>query len=260
MTAATPARQPDWFEAAPLLPAERACDPGPTLVGAPHPDDEALGCSGAVALLRQADVPVRAIVVSDGAASHPGSSAYPPPDLAELRRAETLAGLAILGVSPGDVQFLGLPDGAIPTPERPGGPEAITLIRNALLSWPDTATVLLPWRRDPHDDHRATWALTTGVMDRMMPARNTVEATVRRLEYPIWARVHPGPTDLPTSSEGTTWRLDIGAALDRKRDSVLAHRSQTTGLIDDAQIGECLTPEVLARFFVPWDELFLFRT
>jgi hypothetical protein len=40
------------------------------------------------------------------------------------------------------------------------------------------------------------------------------------------------------------------------RVAILAHRSQTTGLIADAEIGECLTADVLARFFQPWELFF----
>jgi hypothetical protein len=76
---------------------------------------------------------------------------------------------------------------------------------------------------------------------------------MRRLEYPIWSRVHPGPDDLPRVGEASAWRLDIGGAREQKRAAILAHRSQTTGLIDDAEIGECLTPAVLEQFFQPWE-------
>jgi LmbE family N-acetylglucosaminyl deacetylase len=120
------------------------------------------------------------------------------------------------------------------------------LAREALMTWVDTATVLQPWRRDPHDDHRATWAIFAAALDGL-------ESPARRLEYPIWARVHPGPTDLPRSDEGTVWRFDTVAVHDQKRAAILAHRSQTTGLIDDAEIGECLTPAVLERFFEAWE-------
>jgi LmbE family N-acetylglucosaminyl deacetylase len=246
VTGSSTALAADWFEAAPLRPAGRATDFGPTLVVAPHPDDEVLGCGGVIALLRQADIPVRVVIASDGAASHPGSKTYPPLVLGRLRRAESVAGLGLLGVPGEHVTCLGLPDGAVPSSDSPDYPHALTLTRVALRKWSGIRMVLLPWRRDPHDDHRATRALFTAALDGL-------RSSARRLEYPIWSRVHPGPDDLPRSAEASAWRLDIGVVQAQKRAAILAHRSQTTDLIDDAEIGECLTPDVLARFFVPWE-------
>ena len=50
-------------------------------------------------------------------------------------------------------------------------------------------------------------------------------------------------------------RLDVGSVSDLKRAAILAHRSQTTDLIDDDPTGYCLTPAVLERFFRPWELL-----
>lgn len=237
---------PRWREGTPLLAPDRAAELGPTLVVAPHPDDEVLGCGGVIALLRRARIPVRVIVASDGAASHPSSSRYPPPVLAALRQDESRAGLDALGVGHADVAFLGLPDGAVPRADTPEGTHAVARARAALAAWPDVRTVLLPWRRDPHDDHRATWSLFSAALDEL-------SSTVRRVEYPIWSVVHPGPDDLPRDGEAAEWRLDIAPVRELKRAAILAHRSQTTALIDDAEVGACLTDAVLEGFFRPWE-------
>jgi LmbE family N-acetylglucosaminyl deacetylase len=223
-------------------------DLGPTLVVAPHPDDEVLGCGGAIALLRRAGVPVCTIVASDGAASHPGSRRYPPAALARLRRAESVAGLALLGVAEACVAFLGLPDGAVPTADGPDGGRAVDLARRALPNGSRARTVLLPWRREPHPDHRATWSIFSAALDASGMA-------ARRLEYPIWALVRAEADALPRPGEARAWRLDVREVASLKRRAILAHRSQTTDLIDDAEIGHCLTADVLDHFARP-DELF----
>ena len=51
---------------------------GNACVFAPHPDDESLGCGGAIALLRNFELPVNIIVMSDGTLSHPNSRKFPP--------------------------------------------------------------------------------------------------------------------------------------------------------------------------------------
>jgi LmbE family N-acetylglucosaminyl deacetylase len=94
----------------PLLPPETTRSFGPTLVVAPHQDDESLGCGGTIALLRAAGVPVRVLFISDGSGSHPGSRRYPPQALTALRNAEAREALALLGVDPAESTFLALPD------------------------------------------------------------------------------------------------------------------------------------------------------
>ena len=248
MTAAGSALLSSWYRDAVPWPPERVSELGPTLVVAPHPDDEALGCGGTIALLRRAGLPVRVVVVSDGAASHPGSRQYPPPALAALRRAESLAGLGLLGVEAEHVSFLDLPDGAVPTADAPGTGPALDLVRDILRRWPDFQTVLLPWRRDPHDDHRAAWSLVSAALD-------AAAVSARRLEYPIWTMVHPSPDDVPRLGEAGVGQVAIGPVAAQKRAAILAHRSQTTALIDDAEIGHCLTEPVLDRFAQPWELL-----
>lgn len=87
------------FEAKPLL-GERL------LVLAPHPDDEALGCGGLVALHANAGKQVLVVVATDGTAAGPSADAN---TARALRENETSLGLARLGVSR-PAEFLGLPD------------------------------------------------------------------------------------------------------------------------------------------------------
>ncbi|WP_262895303.1 PIG-L family deacetylase [Hymenobacter lapidiphilus] len=65
--------------ALPLQPAAYAATLGPTVVIAPHPDDESLGCGGLLALLARANVPVWCVLMSDGTMSHPNSAKFPAP-------------------------------------------------------------------------------------------------------------------------------------------------------------------------------------
>ena len=83
------------------------------LVVAPHPDDEAIGAFGLMSALRRRGARLWVLVVSDGGASHPGSTAWPPARLVPERRRETRRAMATLGIPPSRVRFLGLPDGAL---------------------------------------------------------------------------------------------------------------------------------------------------
>lgn len=220
---------------------------GPVLVVAPHPDDETLGCGGAISLLRAAGCTVSVLVMSDGTLSHPRSIKYPAPRLRALREAETLEALAILGVSKTETLFLRLKDGSIPTSASMELRAAVAACRT-YLETVSPKTIFLPWRLDPHPDHRATWKL-------IRTALVYLNSTPRIIEYPIWDW-DPDQGDLTNFEQVVGWRLDIRSIVETKRRAISAYRSQTTNLIDDDPEGFQLLPEMVANFVRPW-ELYL---
>jgi LmbE family N-acetylglucosaminyl deacetylase len=199
------------------------------------------------------------VVVSDGAGSHPGSRAWPPPRLAALRQRETRAAVAELGLDLArDLAFLGLPDRAVPA-SGPGFEAAVAAILRMAAPAPPNA-VFATWRHDPHADHAATAAIAAAVV-RALPAGT------RLFAYPVWglAFAHPIPgfplpaaePDLPAPPRGL--RLDVARHLPAKRRAVAAHASQTTALIADDPEGFRLPPEALALALRPF-EVFLEET
>lgn len=274
-------------EALLLRPAEFVADFGTTLVVAPHPDDESLGCGGAIALLRRRGCRVHVLFVTDGAASHLHSRRYPPDELRALREREACSALSALGVARKHVAFLRLPDGAMPSPGSAEFDRAVDRIRG-LLAEIAPQTLLLPWRRDPHPDHRAAVRLVRAALAEAPAGGQTSAATThadvsppepyactsvprvpsqpdagipvpqgssvpRVVEYPIWLWHRGDPGDAPGKREARAWRLDISHVLDQKRNAIAAHRSQTTDLIDDDPTAFRLTPELLAPFLLPWE-------
>lgn len=220
---------------------------GSALVVAPHPDDETLGCGGAIALLRASGHSVHVLVMSDGTLSHPRSLKYPAPRLQALREAETLEALSTLGVSETETTFLRLKDGSIPTFTSDGFQAATAHCLACLKSFMPEM-LFLPRRSDPHPDHRATWQL-------VRTATDNLNYVPRILEYPIW--------DWDLEQQGSAnfdqlvaWRLDIQPVLEVKLKAIAAYRSQTTNLIDDDPEGFQLTPEMLANFARPWEVYF----
>ncbi len=236
----------DRPERHPLRPADAVRSWGRTVVLAPHPDDESLGCGGLLATLAAAGVPAHVVVVTDGTQSHPGSASYPADRLRQLREAEATEAVAALGLSPDDVTFLRHPDCGLPAP----GTDAFDRAADRLAEVLGRAeAVVVPWRRDPHCDHVATWELAAAAAARL-------DDPPRWIEYPVWAWPHAATDIAPQEGEATAWRLDIGGVLPAKRRAVAAHRSQLTALIDDDPDGFRLAPEMLAHFDRPW-ELFL---
>ena len=231
-----------------IRPASFAAGLGSTVVVAPHPDDEALGCGGLLALLRQVGQPVAAVLVSDGTMSHPNSALFSAPARQAVRTAEFRHALTILGADETEPLLLGLPDGQVPdSPNEPGFAEAVARLRG-FLEQQQTATVLVPWRRDPHPDHRATAQL-------VQAALATMPHPPRRLEYVVWAWKRAAPADLPTPADAVRgFRLDVAAGLGPKQRAIAAHRSQIApGVFTDDAGGFLLSPEMLAHFAGPYE-------
>ena len=216
---------------------------GSALVVAPHPDDETLGCGGAIALLRSLGCAVRVLVISDGTMSHPRSRKYPATALRALREAETRSAMAVLGVDASFVTFLRFKDGAIPTLDA--DTNAVASCRTSIAAFAPK-TIFLPWRYDPHPDHRATWKL-------IHTALVYLPYTPRKIEYPIWDWDSEQRGSTPASEQVTAWRLDISKVLALKQTAITAYPSQTTDLIDDDPQGFRLTPAMLANFARPWE-------
>ena len=86
------------------------------LVVAPHPDDETLGCGGLLSLSAQTGSTAYIVFVTDGAASHRGSRAWPPARLVAQREREACRALACLGLGHAPRLFLRLPDANMPQP------------------------------------------------------------------------------------------------------------------------------------------------
>ncbi len=233
------------IDAVPLLPPEAVRSWGKTLIVAPHPDDESLGCGGAIALLSSFAIPVDVLFISDGTGSHPNSVRYPAPALRDLREREAQEALSRLGASPASAAFLRLKDGAVPAEDAPGFAAAVTSCR-AYFADDKPQTILVPWRRDPHPDHRAT-------SQAVRAALGGLAEKPRVLEYPVWAWERAAPEDVPQPHEAKAFRLDISGVTAVKRSAVDAHQSQVTHLIDDDPHGFWLSPEVIAHFERPWE-------
>lgn len=221
---------------------------GNALVIAPHPDDESLGCGGTIALLRERGFAVHVLFVSDGTMSHPNSPAYPADRLRQLRESEALAALRILNVAPENVLFMRQKDRQVATPDSPAFADAVAFIRKLLVDTNPT-TVLVPWRRDPHRDHRASWQQLNAAMQQL-------PTQPRILEYLIWLWELGKEADMPGRDEMIVWRVPIASVMAQRDQAIAAHRSQVTRLIDDDPTAFYLSPELLTHFDAP-RELFL---
>ena len=210
-----------WPSGLPAVSLGDLCPRGRAVVLAPHPDDEVLGCGGALAALAAAGRPIVVVAVTDGEASHPEGER----DLRPIRAAERTEAFRRLGVDP-DVVRLRISDGGVDEDE-------VVRAVEPLLNQGDV--LFAPWACDGHPDHEAV-------------ARAASRLPADRIGYFVWAWHWAKPDDLPKES-CSRFRLDAGL-LARKRHAVQAFTSQLAG--PDPILG----PGTLAHLLRP-DEVYL---
>jgi LmbE family N-acetylglucosaminyl deacetylase len=110
---------------------------------APHPDDETIGCGGALAHHAQRGDDVTVLVASSGEGSGGGGDT----GVAARREAEVAEACAALGL-PASPELLRLPDGTLADHVDP---LAVQIARHGA----HAATVYAPFLLDPHRDHIA---------------------------------------------------------------------------------------------------------
>lgn len=183
---------------------------GRVVVLAPHPDDEAFGCGGTLALASARGTQVHVVFMTDGvkgydparlAGSDAGAVAAFEAALRETRKAEAAAAGRALGLSA--PVFLDLPDGRLR-----GHPEAVPRLADALARL-QPEVVLLPWFADPHPDH---WATVAAFHRAATQAR--LPASTLCWGYEVWS---------PMVANAF---VDIGASFDAKQAAMAEHRSQ----------------------------------
>ncbi|SDK64746.1 N-acetylglucosaminyl deacetylase, LmbE family [Cryobacterium psychrotolerans] len=195
------------------------------VVVAAHPDDETLGAGGLIARAARAGVPVTVVVLSNGEASHPGSTTHSRKRLSALRRREVASAVAAL--APGArLCLLDLPDGAL----AEHGEEAARAVAAELGPGGPGAWIVAPWQADGHPDHAAAGAAAHAA-NRLAAA---LGAPARVFEYPIWAWHWSTPGD-PVWPVTALRTLELEPQdRERKSRAMQLHRSQVEPLSERA--------------------------
>jgi LmbE family N-acetylglucosaminyl deacetylase len=210
------------------------------VVVAPHPDDEVLGTGGLLALLSEISRNVLIVAVTDGTASHPKSTQWPPDRLASVRPQETREALQHLHLRQVQVARLGLQD---------GGAEQFESRLSGLLSnyLQPGDIVFTTWRYDGHPDHEAVGRAAC-------EAANA--ARLPFVEVPLWTWHWASPDDprVPWSRARRVVLDDATHA--RKLRAVQAFRSQ---IEPDTATGQAavLPRHVLARLTRPFEVILI---
>ncbi|MEO8543445.1 MAG: PIG-L family deacetylase [Burkholderiaceae bacterium] len=209
------------------------------MVIAPHPDDEVLACGGLLAMIAARGGAVLIVSITDGDASHPGSTLWPPQRLALRRHTESVEGLRRLGLAMQQHVRLGVPDGKVDQYRASIGDSLGVLLAHG-------DVVCSTWQLDGHPDHDATGEIA---------GRVSAAIGCRHLQFPIWMWhwATPGDRRVPWQE---LRRLSLTADATRRKElAINAHATQLTH--QDTGAPPVLTAATLERLLRPSEYYFL---
>ena len=169
------------------------------LVIAPHPDDETIGCGGALCLHAARGDRVVVVFLTSGEL---GLKDLAPRKAWQIREAEAKAAARQLGIA--RLQFLRLPDWAVGDHIQKGARLLRPILKREI-----PKMVYLPHPRDWHPDHQATLPLLRAAL------RGARLTAVEFRAYEVW-----------TPFEEFDDVADISRVMRRKLRALRAHRSQ----------------------------------
>ncbi|MFL9673961.1 PIG-L deacetylase family protein [Pseudomonas marginalis] len=209
---------------------------------APHPDDEVLGSGGLLQGLAELGRPIQLISVTDGSASHPGSTHWSVERLSVVRPQESAQALHRLGVPLHSLKWLraGFSDSQVAARED----QLSAFIQRHLKP---TDVVFTTWREDGHCDHEAVGRASAR-------AAHAMGATLYELPVWTWHWASPENSQVPWHRAR---KIPLSCeAVARKRHAIHAFASQLEG---DPQIGlpPVLAPYVVERLLQPFEVVFV---
>lgn len=167
------------------------------LVLAPHPDDESIGCGGA---LRQHVMDGDRVIVAFLSSGDRGIADVPPAAAAARREQEAERAASVLGLS--ELHFFRFPDGGMAEVVADAADRVGGLVDSEQPDW-----IYLPHPGEAHDDHRVTGLIVASAVPR------DDEVVIRG--YEIWTPIaEPHEMD------------DITAVMPTKLEAIRCYESQ----------------------------------
>jgi N-acetylglucosamine malate deacetylase 2 len=184
-----------------------------------HPDDESVGCGGALALAHADGVTTRLLVATRGEAGTPDGE--PDPKFGGIREAELICAAKAIGLD--EVSILdGYADGSV-------ADEPFERLVSEIQSWladrrPDAVITFGPHGVTGHPDHIAVGNATRWAVERLADAGQAPNAV-----YVISPVFDPSGSryDLSPEEQAATHRIEITAVAGRKLAALECHASQT---------------------------------
>ena len=129
-----------------------------TVIIAPHPDDEVIGCAGLIQALVERGTPPHVIILTGGEGSHRGCCDTSAEEIVAARHQLTLKSAATLGIPESHIHCLSYPDGGV-TLEHPETERLQTLLSELV-----PQSVFVPHRGEGWSDHLQAAEVTKHLM------------------------------------------------------------------------------------------------
>ncbi len=221
----------------------------PTVVIAPHPDDETLACGGIIARKRNEGLPVHVVFITDGCASHPGHPRLDPAAIAAIRRQEAMRAMAQLGVERTAMHFLNEPDGTLKTIAADRRQSLVERLA-VLLRTVGAEEVFLPCNPDGSSEHDTTFGF---VIDALILTGLRPDIW----QYPVWSWWNPVLLLRRWLATDDCRRLPVEDYLLAKRHAIGCYQSQIAPLAPDTW--PALPPELVKVFYSDTEYFFRYR-
>lgn len=184
-----------------------------------HPDDESVGCGGALALAHAAGATTRLLVATRGEAGTPDG--MPDPSFGDVREAELICAARALGLD--EVSILdGYPDGGL-------GDQPFDVLVEEIAAWlaerrPSAVITFGPHGVTGHPDHIVVGSATRWAVERLSESGIAPNAV-----YVISPVFDPAGKlfDLSAEEQAASHRIEITGLADRKLAALECHASQT---------------------------------
>ena len=150
-----------------------------TVIIAPHPDDEVIGCAGLIQALVEHGIPPHVIILTGGEGSHRGCCNTPQETIVAERHQLTITAAQTLGLPLSNIHCLEYPDGGV------AFPHAETKKLKALLHQLSPNALFVPHNGEGWSDHTKV----LGIVKELMKCHvvNIYEYCVWMWYYNVWS-------------------------------------------------------------------------
>jgi LmbE family N-acetylglucosaminyl deacetylase len=184
-----------------------------------HPDDESVGCAGALALAHDAGATARLLVVTRGEAG--SADGTPDPAVGDQREAELICAARAIGLD--EVSVLdGYPDGGI-------ADQSFETLVDEIAAWlaerrPAAVITFGPHGVTGHPDHVVVGSATRWAVERLADSGIAPNAV-----YVVSPIFDPSGNlyDLSPEEQAATHRIEITGVAERKVEALGCHASQS---------------------------------